>query len=143
MVRLIKLWSAAFLLVFVVAGCGDEEITTSIVEGALDGTGTISVNVVEGGSLTRPVYLYSDGADIGAIEVMVSRRSDPTTAVWMVSSVAMASNDVSSPVEHSVVPLNAQKDVSVEADLQFNVWYNVKITRLDTSSNSRDFMIEQ
>ena len=127
-----------------VAGCGDEEITTSIVEGALDGTGTISVNVAEGNTLTRPIYLYADGTNFGAIEVRVALASDLATTVWSVSSVAMLSDDVSSPVEHNVIPLNAQEDASVapEPDLQFNVWYNVKITQFGGAWNSRDFMID-
>ena len=126
--RLIKLWSAVFLLVFVVAGCGDEVIETCITEGTF--TGSISLGVAEGNCLSRPIYVWADGSDITATRIKVERLDNPAVVVWEVFST-MTLDDISSPADHGVLPINASQGTNDEPNLSINQWYRVTVSKLD------------
>ena len=141
--RMNKLIGLMFVVYLFSAGCGlNDEVTTHIVEGSA--TGPMSVNVSDGNTLSQPIYTWSDGGPTLATKVTVSRASDTATAVWEVYSTATL-DDISSPVTHGTVPTTGSSTAiaSPEINLQDNIWYEVKITKLDvTKTSTRQFLIE-
>lgn len=94
---------------------------------------TVTVDQNPQGSMpTR--YSWSVGP---AFQVQVVRTSDRDTPVWRIET---SNNGISSPVNHGTVPPGAVETAAAEKTLTSGVEYNVRVTRLDGSFGTTDFV---
>ena len=127
----------------VLSGCLEEDGDSAcIIDGELEAA-PILITVGCGDPRSQPTYLWVDaGSETieGVTVIEVTRTSDPDVAVWRVIDGSLQENIVQ-PVDHGVSPPDSIVEVPDETELEFNIEYEVKMTRISGGAGTKKFIV--